>query len=169
MNISRFFIFRPVATLLLTMAILLLGLLGYRLLPVAPLPQVDFPTILVSASLPGASPETMAATVATPLERALGQIAGVTEMTSRSSQSSTSVILQFDLDRDINGAARDVQAAINASRALLPSSMPSLPTYRKANPSDAPIIMLALTSATRSKGELYDIASSQFATENRTG
>ncbi|AVF37200.1 efflux RND transporter permease subunit [Rahnella sikkimica] len=162
MNISRFFIFRPVATLLLTLAILLLGLLGYRLLPVAPLPQVDFPTILVSASLPGASPETMAATVATPLERALGQIAGVTEMTSRSSQSSTSVILQFDLDRDINGAARDVQAAINASRSLLPSSMPSLPTYRKANPSDAPIIMLALTSATRSKGELYDIASSQL-------
>lgn len=162
MNISRFFILRPVATLLLTLAVLLLGLLGYRLLPVAPLPQVDFPTILVSASLPGASPETMAATVATPLERALGQIAGVTEMTSRSSQSSTSVILQFDLDRDINGAARDVQAAINASRALLPSSMPSLPTYRKANPSDAPIIMLALTSATRSKGELYDIASSQL-------
>ncbi|KQN48488.1 MULTISPECIES: efflux RND transporter permease subunit [Rahnella] len=162
MNISRFFILRPVATLLLTLAVLLLGLLGYRLLPVAPLPQVDFPTILVSASLPGASPETMAATVATPLERALGQIAGVSEMTSRSSQSSTSVILQFDLDRDINGAARDVQAAINASRALLPSSMPSLPTYRKANPSDAPIIMLALTSATRSKGELYDIASSQL-------
>ncbi|MGC6388722.1 efflux RND transporter permease subunit [Ewingella sp. S1.OA.A_B6] len=162
MNISRFFIFRPVATLLLTGAIVLLGLLGYRLLPVAPLPQVDLPVIMVSASLPGASPETMAATVATPLERALGQIAGVSEMTSSSSQSKTTVILQFDLDREINGAARDVQAAINASRALLPSSMPSLPTYRKANPSDAPIIMLALTSATRSKGELYDIASSQL-------
>ncbi|MCI1679350.1 MAG: efflux RND transporter permease subunit [Ewingella americana] len=162
MNISRFFIFRPVTTLLLTSAVLLLGLLGYRLLPVAPLPQLDLPVILVSASLPGASPETMAATVATPLERALGQIAGVTEMTSSSSQGTTSVVLQFDLDREINGAARDVQAAINASRALLPSSMPSLPTYRKANPSDAPIIMLSLTSATRSKGELYDIASSQL-------
>ncbi|MDN5681960.1 MAG: efflux RND transporter permease subunit, partial [Ewingella sp.] len=130
MNISRFFIFRPVTTLLLTSAVLLLGLLGYRLLPVAPLPQLDLPVILVSASLPGASPETMAATVATPLERALGQIAGVTEMTSSSSQGTTSVVLQFDLDREINGAARDVQAAINASRALLPSSMPSLPTYR---------------------------------------
>jgi multidrug efflux pump len=162
MNISRFFIFRPVATLLLTGAIVLLGLLGYRLLPVAPLPQLDLPVIMVSASLPGASPETMAATVATPLERALGQIAGVSEMTSNSSQGSTSVVLQFDLDREINGAARDVQAAINASRALLPSSMPSLPTYRKANPSDAPIIMLSLTSSTRSKGELYDIASSQL-------
>ncbi|QWA10519.1 efflux RND transporter permease subunit [Sodalis ligni] len=162
MNISRVFIFRPVATLLLTAGILLLGILGYRLLPVAPLPQVDFPTIMVSASLPGASPETMAATVATPLERALGQIAGVSEMTSNSSQSSTNVILQFDLDRDINGAARDVQAAINAARSLLPSSMPSLPTYRKANPSDAPIVMLALTSTTRSSGELYDLASSQI-------
>ncbi len=162
MNISRLFIFRPVATLLLTLAILLLGLLGYRLLPVAPLPQVDFPTVMVTASLPGASPETMAATVATPLERALGQIAGITEMTSSSSQGSTNVILQFDLDRDINGAARDVQAAINAARSLLPSSMPSLPTYRKANPSDAPIVMLALTSSTRGSGELYDLASSEI-------
>ncbi|MFZ4835484.1 efflux RND transporter permease subunit [Rouxiella sp. Mn2063] len=162
MNISRFFIFRPVATLLLMMAVILLGLLGYRLLPVAPLPQVDFPVILVSASLPGANPETMAATVATPLERALGEIAGVNEMTSSSSNGKTSIVLQFDLDRDINGAARDVQAAINASRALLPSSMPSMPTYRKANPADAPIIMLALTSKTRSKGELYDIASSKL-------
>ncbi len=162
MNISRFFIFRPVATLLLTSAIVLLGLLGYSLLPVAPLPQVDFPTIMVTASVPGASPETMAATVATPLERAMGTIAGVSEMTSSSSQGSTRIVLQFDLDRDINGAARDVQAAINASRSLLPSSMPSLPTYRKANPADAPIVMLALTSATRSNGELYDIASSQL-------
>lgn len=160
MNISRLFIFRPVATLLLTLAILLFGLLGYRLLPVAPLPQVDFPTIMVSASLSGASPETMAATVATPLERSLGQIAGVTEMTSSSSTGSTRIILQFELDRDINGAARDVQAAINAARSLLPSSMPSLPTYRKANPSDAPIVMLALTSNTRASGELYDLASS---------
>lgn len=162
MNITRLFIFRPVATLLLTLAILLLGALGYRLLPVAPLPQVDFPTIMVSASLAGASPETMAATVATPLERSLGQIAGVTEMTSTSSQGSTSVILQFELDRDINGAARDVQAAINAARSLLPSAMESLPTYRKANPSDAPIVMLALTSATRTPGELYDLAESKI-------
>ena len=162
MNLTRLFIFRPVATLLLTLAILLLGALGYRLLPVAPLPQVDFPTIMVSASLAGASPETMAATVATPLERSLGQIAGVTEMTSTSSQGSTSVILQFDLDRDINGAARDVQAAINAARSLLPSAMESLPTYRKANPSDAPIVMLALTSATRTPGELYDLAESKI-------
>lgn len=162
MNLTRLFIFRPVATLLLTLAIVLAGVLGYRLLPVAPLPQVDFPTIMVSASLAGASPETMAATVATPLERALGQIAGVTEMTSSSSQGSTSVILQFDLDRDINGAARDVQAAINAARSLLPDAMTSLPTYRKANPSDAPIVMLALTSATRTPGELYDLAESKI-------
>lgn len=162
MNISRFFIFRPVTTLLLTLALLLLGALGYRLLPVAPLPQVDFPTIMVSASLAGASPETMAATVATPLERSLGQIAGITEMTSSSSQGSTNIILQFELNRDINGAARDVQAAINAARSLLPSSMASLPTYRKANPSDAPIVMLALTSSTRSKGELYDLAESKI-------
>ncbi|MGK3126474.1 efflux RND transporter permease subunit [Candidatus Pantoea formicae] len=162
MNLTRLFIFRPVATLLLTLAIMLLGALGYRLLPVAPLPQVDFPTIMVSASLAGASPETMAATVATPLERSLGQIAGVTEMTSTSSQGSSTVILQFDLDRDINGAARDVQAAINAARSLLPSAMESLPTYRKANPSDAPIVMLALTSATRTPGELYDLAESKI-------
>lgn len=162
MNLTRLFIFRPVATLLLTLAILLLGGLGYRLLPVAPLPQVDFPTIMVSASLAGASPETMAATVATPLERSLGQIAGITEMTSSSSQGSSSIILQFELTRDINGAARDVQAAINASRSLLPSSMASLPTYRKANPSDAPIVMLALTSATRTPGELYDLAESKI-------
>ncbi|PIJ49010.1 multidrug transporter subunit MdtC [Erwinia sp. OLTSP20] len=162
MNIVRLFVFRPVATLLLTLAILLLGALGYRLLPVAPLPQVDFPTIIVSAKLAGASPETMAATVATPLERALGQIAGVSEMTSSSSQGSTSVILQFDLDRDINGAARDVQAAINAARSLLPDSMASLPTYRKANPSEAPILLLALTSKNRSSGELYDLADSKI-------
>lgn len=160
MNLSRGFIRRPVATLLMTLAITLLGTLGFNLLPVAPLPQVDFPTIMVSASLAGASPETMAATVATPLERSLGQIAGVSEMTSSSSQGSTTIILQFNLNRDINGAARDVQAAINAARSLLPSAMPSLPTYRKANPSEAPIIMLALTSASRSPGELYDLASS---------
>ena len=162
MNLTRLFIFRPVATLLLTLAILLLGVLGYRLLPVAPLPQVDFPTIMVNASLAGASPETMAATVATPLERSLGQIAGITEMTSNSSQGSSTIILQFELNRDINGAARDVQAAINAARSLLPSAMASLPTYHKANPSDAPIVMLALTSATRSPGELYDLAESKI-------
>ncbi|MFT4273780.1 MAG: efflux RND transporter permease subunit [Pantoea sp.] len=162
MNLTRLFIFRPVTTLLLTLSIMLLGLLGYRLLPVAPLPQVDFPTIMVSASLSGASPETMAATVATPLERSLGQIAGITEMTSSSSQGSSTIILQFELDRDINGAARDVQAAINAARSLLPSSMESLPTYRKANPSDAPIVMLALVSATRTPGELYDLAESKI-------
>ncbi|MDF7662605.1 efflux RND transporter permease subunit [Erwiniaceae bacterium L1_54_6] len=162
MNLTRLFIFRPVTTLLLTLSIMLLGLLGYRLLPVAPLPQVDFPTIMVSASLAGASPETMAATVATPLERSLGQIAGITEMTSSSSQGSSTIILQFELDRDINGAARDVQAAINAARSLLPSSMESLPTYRKANPSDAPIVMLALVSATRTPGELYDLAESKI-------
>ncbi|WP_168421547.1 efflux RND transporter permease subunit [Erwinia amylovora] len=162
MNITRLFIFRPVATLLLMLALLLLGALGYRLLPVAPLPQVDFPTILVTASLPGASPETMAATVATPLERALGQIAGISEMTSQSSQSSSTLILQFSLDRDINGAARDVQAGINAARSLLPGSMPSLPTYRKANPSDAPIVMLALSSTTRTSAELYDLAESKI-------
>lgn len=162
MNMVRLFIFRPVTTLLLTLAVLLLGALGYRLLPVAPLPQVDFPTIMVSASLAGASPETMAATVATPLERALGQIAGISEMTSSSSQGSSNIILQFDLNRDINGAARDVQAAINASRSLLPSSMESLPTYHKANPSEAPIVMLALTSKTRTGGELYDLAESKI-------
>ncbi|MFF7709173.1 efflux RND transporter permease subunit [Pseudomonas sp. NPDC007930] len=159
---SRFFIARPVATMLLTLATLLLGSLGYSLLPVAPLPQVDFPTVMVEASLAGASPETMAATVATPLERTLGQIAGVTEMTSTSSQGSTNIILQFDLDRDINGAARDVQAGINAARSLLPSAMKSLPTYRKANPSDGPVVMLALTSASRGGGELYDLASSKL-------
>ncbi|WP_213881896.1 efflux RND transporter permease subunit [Pseudomonas sp. dw_358] len=162
MNLSRIFIRRPIATLLLSLSITLAGVLGFALLPVAPLPQVDFPTIIVSASLPGANPETMAATVATPLERALGQIAGISEMTSSSAQSSTTLVLQFGLDRDINGAARDVQAAINAARSLLPSSMPSLPTYRKANPADAPIIMLALTSATRGRGELYDLAYSKL-------
>ncbi|GAA4502935.1 efflux RND transporter permease subunit [Pseudaeromonas paramecii] len=162
MNISRLFILRPVATLLLTLALVLLGVVGYRLLPVASLPQVDFPTIMVSASLPGASPETMAATVASPLERTLGQIAGITELSSRSSQGSTRLIIQFDLNRNIDGAARDVQAAINAAQGLLPTSMPSLPTYRKANPSDAPILGLVLTSDLRSSGELYDLAYSKL-------
>jgi len=157
------FIYRPVATILLTLAVTLCGVLAFRLLPVAPLPQVDFPVIMVSASLPGASPETMASSVATPLERALGRIAGVNEMTSSSSLGSTRIILQFDFERDINGAARDVQAAINAAQSLLPSGMPSRPTYRKANPSDAPIIILTLTSDTLSQGALYDFASTQLA------
>jgi len=157
------FIYRPVATILLTVAITLCGVLGFRLLPVAPLPQVDFPVIMVSASLPGASPETMASSVATPLERALGRIAGVNEMTSSSSLGSTRIILEFAFDRDINGAARDVQAAINAAQSLLPSGMPSRPTYRKANPSDAPVIILTLTSDTFSQGQLYDFASTQLA------
>ena len=163
MKFYALFIHRPVATILLSVAITLCGVLGFRLLPVAPLPQVDFPVIMVSASLPGASPETMASSVATPLERALGRIAGVNEMTSSSSLGSTRIILQFDFSRDINGAARDVQAAINASHSLLPSGMPSRPTYRKANPSDSPIMILTLTSDTYSQGKLYDFASTQLA------
>ncbi|WP_434634954.1 multidrug efflux RND transporter permease subunit [Chromobacterium sp. CV08] len=154
------FIRRPVATTLLTLGILLAGLIAFKLLPVSPLPQVDFPTISVSAKLPGASPETMAATVATPLERALGRIAGITEMTSSSSLGSTNITLQFDLDRDINGAARDVQAAINAARSLLPTGMPSNPTYRKVNPADAPIMIMALTSDSLTRGQMYDAADS---------
>ena len=163
MNISAPFIARPVATTLITLGIALAGVLGFTLLPIAPLPQMDFPTISVSASLPGASPETMAATVATPLERSLGTIAGVTEITSRSSLGSTRVTLQFDLARDINGAARDVQAAINASRSLLPSGMPSNPSYRKANPADAPVMILALSSSTLTQGQMYDAASTVLA------
>src|SRR3954469_19334603 len=163
MKFFELFIHRPVATVLLTLGIALSGVIAFRLLPVSPLPQVDFPTITVQASMPGASPETMAATVATPLERALGRIAGVTEMTSSSSQNSTRVTLQFDLSRDIDGAARDVQAAINAARAQLPSGMPGNPTYRKANPAEAPILILALTSKTLSPGQIYDAASTIVA------
>lgn len=163
MNLSAAFIRRPVATALLTLGILLAGLAALRMLPVSPLPQVDYPTISVSASLPGASPETMAATVATPLERALGAIAGVTEITSSSSLGSTRVTLQFDLSRNIDSAAREVQAAINASRATLPSSLPGNPTYRKVNPADAPIMILALTSPTMTRGQLYDAASTILA------
>ncbi|WP_337022303.1 MULTISPECIES: multidrug efflux RND transporter permease subunit MdtC [unclassified Pantoea] len=163
MKFFALFIHRPVATTLLTLAIALAGILGFRLLPVAPLPQLDFPVIVISASLPGASPETMAASVATPLERSLGRIAGVSEMTSTSSLGSTRVILVFDFDRDINGAARDVQAAINAAQSLLPTGMPSRPTYRKANPSDAPIMILTLTSDIYNPGQLYDYASTQLA------
>jgi multidrug efflux pump len=163
MNLSAPFIERPVATTLLTLGVALAGAVAFNLLPVAPLPQVDFPTISVQASLPGASPETMAATVATPLERSLGRIAGITELTSSSSLGSSRVTMQFDLNRDIDGAARDVQAAINASRSLLPSGLPSNPTYRKVNPADAPIMILALTSATMTQGQMYDAASTILA------
>ena len=163
MNFSEIFIRRPVATTLLSLGIALAGLVAYSLLPVSPLPQVDFPTISVSANLPGASPETMAATIATPLERSLGQIAGVTEMTSNSALGQTRITLQFDLDRDIEGAANDVQAAINAARASLPSSLTRNPTYRKVNPADAPVMMIALTSDTMSKGQMYDAASTVLA------
>src|SRR5258707_13272566 len=138
MNISAPFVARPVATTLLAIGVVLAGALAFTQLPVSPLPQVDFPTISVQAQLPGASPETMASTVATPLERSLGRIAGVTEITSSSTLGSTRLTLQFGLDRDIDGAARDVQAAINAARTLLPSGLPSNPTYRKVNPADAP-------------------------------
>src|SRR5437773_5378127 len=163
MNISQPFINRPVATTLLTLGVALSGVMAFRLLPVSPLPQVDFPTISVQASLPGASPETMAATVATPLERALGRIARVTEITSSSSLGSTRITLQFDLNRDIDGAARDVQAAINAARSLLPSGLPNNPTYRKVNPADAPIMIIALTSDTMTRGQIYDAASTVLA------
>jgi len=157
-NLSAPFIARPVATTLLAIGLAAAGLIAYFNLPVAPLPKVDFPTISVQASMAGASPDTMATDVAAPLERHLGQIAGVSEMTSRSGTGSTNVVLQFDLDRDINGAARDVQAAINAARADLPSDLRSNPTYRKYNPADAPVMILALTSRTLTSGQLYDAA-----------
>ena len=163
MNPSAPFIDRPVATTLLTIGIALAGAIAFRLLPVSPLPQVDYPTVSVQASLPGASPETMAATVATPLERSLGRIAGITEMTSNSALGSTRITVQFDLDRDIDGAARDVQAAINAARSLLPTGLPGNPTYRKVNPADAPIMILALTSDTLTQGQMYDSASTIIA------
>ncbi|MEY3879679.1 MAG: hypothetical protein RIQ94_474 [Pseudomonadota bacterium] len=163
MNLSALFINRPVATTLLTLAIALAGTLAFLNLSVSSLPQVDFPTINVQAKLPGASAETMSTSVATPLERALGRIAGITEMTSSSSLGSTSITLQFDLDRDINGACRDVQAAINAAASLLPSTMPNRPTYRRDNPADSPILVLALTSESQSRGEMYDVASTILA------
>ena len=159
MNISSPFIHRPVATTLLTAAIALAGGVAFILLPVAPLPQIDFPTISVSASLPGGSPEVMASSVATPLERQFGRIASVTEMTSSSTLGSTSITIQFDLNRNIDGAARDVQAAINAARAYLPSNLPGNPTWRKVNPADAPIMIVALTSSIYDRGALYDAAS----------
>jgi multidrug efflux pump len=157
-NLSAPFISRPVATTLLTIGVALGGAVAYLLLPVAPLPEVDFPTVSVSGALPGASPETMASSVATPLERQFGRIAGVTEMTSSSSLGSTSIALQFDLDRNIDAAARDVEAAINAARSYLPANLPSNPTYRKVNPADAPIMILALTSNTLPPSALYDAA-----------
>ena len=159
MSLSEPFIRRPVATTLLTAAIALAGAIGFTVLPVSPLPQVDFPTISISGSLPGASAEIMASSVATPLERQLGHIAGITEMTSSSSLGSTSITLQFDLSRNIDGAARDVEAAINAARSYLPANLPANPTYRKVNPSDAPIMILGLTSDKYSTPKMYDEAS----------
>jgi multidrug efflux pump len=163
MNFSEPFIKRPVATTLITVGIALAGAAAFNLLPVSPLPQVDFPTISVQAQLPGASPEDMATSVATPLERSLGRIAGITEITSSSSLGATRITIQFDLDRDIDGAARDVQAAINGARSLLPTGLPSNPTYRKVNPADAPIMIMALTSDTMGQGEMYDAASTILA------
>src|SRR5450631_2297972 len=152
-NFSAPFIRRPVATSLVTLAILLAGAIAFRFLPVAPLPQVDLPTIGVGAGLPGASPETMASSVATPLERQFGRIAGVTQMTSSSSLGSTGITLQFDLNRNIDAAARDVQAAINAARGYLPANLPNNPSYRKVNPADSPIMLLALTSPILTKAQ----------------
>src|SRR5437773_4384779 len=163
MNISEPFIHRPVATTLLTVAIALAGAAAFRLLPVSPLPQVDFPTISVNTGLPGASPETMASSVATPLERQFGRIAAVTEMTSSSTLGASNITLQFELNRNIDAAARDVQAAINAARGYLPANLPNNPNYRKVTPADSPIMILALTSAVLSKGEMFDAASTIMA------
>jgi len=162
-NFSAPFIRRPVATTLITIAIFLSGAVAFKFLPVAPLPRIDFPTIAVGAGLPGASPETMASNVAAPLERYLGHISGVTQMTSSSTYGSTSVVLQFDLNRDINAAARDVQAAINAARSQLPADLPGQPGYRKVNPADAPILLLSLTSTNVKPAEIYDAADSILA------
>jgi multidrug efflux pump len=160
MNVSAPFIKRPIGTSLLTIALFLSGALAFNFLPVAPLPQVDFPVISVSASLPGADPETMASAVATPLERQFGRIAGINQMTSTSQQGSTNIVLQFDLNRDINAAARDVQAAINAASSQLPANLPGRPSYRKVNPADAPILIVALTSDTITLPNMYDAADS---------
>jgi multidrug efflux pump len=159
MTLSTHFINRPVATTLLTIGLALAGILAFRVLPVSPLPQVDFPTIMVNANLPGADPETMSTAVAAPLERQFGRIAGVTEMTSTSYRGSTTITLQFDLDRNIDGAARDVQAAITAARGYLPANLPANPTYRKVNPADAPILLIALTSDVVDVAKMYDVAS----------
>src|SRR5580698_9064787 len=163
MHISAPFIKRPVATSLLSVAILLAGGVAFYLLPVAALPHVDFPTIYVRASLPGASPETVASSLATPLERQFGRIAGITQMTSTSQLGSTGITLQFDLDRDINAASRDVQAAINAAAGQLPVGLPSLPTYRKINPSETDILDLSVSSDTIPRSHLYDLCDSILA------
>src|SRR5919204_1783946 len=163
MSISEPFIRRPIATSLLAAAVLVAGVAAFTQLPVAPLPRVDFPTISVNAGLPGASPETMASAVATPLERRFGRIAGLTEITSVSSLGSTSLTLQFELDRDVDAAARDVQAAINAAAGDLPANLPTRPNYRKVNPADAPILILSLTSDTVPLGQVYDQANSVLA------
>jgi len=163
LSFSELFIRRPIATSLLAIALIMAGAAAYTQLPVAPLPRVDFPTISVQAALPGASPETMASAVATPLERRLGRIAGLAEMTSTSALGSTSLTLQFDLDRDVDAAGRDVQAAINASAGDLPSNLPQLPTFKKVNPADSPILILGLTSKTLPLGEVYDQANTIFA------
>ena len=163
LNLSRVFIERPVATVLLAAAVVLCGMLALWRLPVAPLPQVDYPAIQVTANLPGASPESMAATVATPLERALGSIPGISRLTSNSSQGNARIDLQFTLDRDVDEAAREVPAAINAAQAQLPAGMPRIPQYRKINPSQAPILNLAMSSTTLTPGQVYDIASTVIA------
>jgi multidrug efflux pump len=159
MNVSAPFIYRPVATTLLTIGIAIAGAIAFKVLPVSPLPQVDFPTISVNSSLPGASAEIMASSVATPLERQFGHISGVTEMTSTSSLGTTNVTIQFDLSRNIDGAARDVEAAINSARTYLPANLPANPTYRKVNPADAPIMIAGLTSDKYGPDKLYDEAS----------
>ncbi|HXQ20438.1 MAG TPA: efflux RND transporter permease subunit, partial [Candidatus Acidoferrales bacterium] len=158
MSVSAPFIHRPVATTLLTIALGLSGAVAYNFLPMAPLPQVDFPSIQISTGLPGASPETMASAVATPLERQFGRIAGINEMTSTSTLGATGITLQFDLNRNIDAAARDVQAAINAARGQLPANLPRNPFWRKINPADAPILQLGLTSPTLTQGQMYDAA-----------
>ena len=163
MNFSAPFIHRPVATTLLTIGLMLIGTVALYLLPIAPLPRVDIPTIKIRAVLPGASPETMAVSVTKPLEHFLGRIAGITEMTSVSGQGKSKIVLQFDLQRDINGAARDVQAALNAAQSLLPRGMPTNPSYRKVNPADAPVMILGLTSDTMTSGQMYDVASTIIA------
>src|ERR1700734_4100970 len=163
MNISAPFIRRPIGTSLLAAALLLSGILAFNLLPVASLPRADFPVISVGAQLPGADPQTMASAVATPLERQFGRISGVNQMTSSSQLGSTGIALQFDLNRNIDAAARDVQAAINAARSQLPANMPSNPTYRKVNPADQPILILGLTSDTMAQAQLYDLADSILA------
>jgi len=159
LNLSAPFIRRPVATTLLAIGVALAGILSFNLLPIASLPQVEFPVILVQASLPGASPENMSSSVVMPLESSLSRISGISDMTSSTTPGSARIIIQFDINRNIDGAARDVQAAINAASAKLPDNMKSLPTYRKVNPADAPIIVFALTSETRSPAQMYDIAS----------